>query len=84
MKEQSHKDEMASVLKADFDRLRARGVATTLAPTQLVEELEPAAFAPDLESEETTENVLRPEQQAGEETLVESDGGWLRRLLGSS
>lgn len=32
MSECSHKDEMASALRADFARLRARGVATTLAP----------------------------------------------------
>lgn len=32
MKEQSHKDEMSAALRGDFDRLRERGVAVTLAP----------------------------------------------------
>jgi len=32
MKEQSHKNEMSAALRGDFDRLRRRGVAVTLAP----------------------------------------------------
>lgn len=36
MKEQSHKAEMATALRGDFARLRARGVATTL-PTPPVD-----------------------------------------------
>ena len=32
MKEQSHKEEMSKALRGDFERLRDRGVATTLAP----------------------------------------------------
>jgi hypothetical protein len=34
MKEQSHKDEMSAALRGDFERLRKRGVAATLAPTE--------------------------------------------------
>ena len=32
MKEQSHKDEMSAAIRGDFERLRGRGVAATLAP----------------------------------------------------
>ena len=43
MKEQSHKAEMATALRGDFARLRARGVATTLPtpPVELVGEAPP-------------------------------------------
>ena len=33
MKEQSHKDEMSAAIRGDFERLRERGVAATLAPS---------------------------------------------------
>ncbi len=32
MKDQSHKDEMSAAIRGDFQRLRDRGVAATLAP----------------------------------------------------
>ena len=32
MREQSHKDEMSAAIRGDFERLRERGVAATLAP----------------------------------------------------
>ena len=32
VKEQSHKDEMSAAIRGDFERLRDRGVAATLAP----------------------------------------------------
>ena len=32
VKEQSHKDEMSAAIRGDFERLRERGVAATLAP----------------------------------------------------
>ena len=32
MREQSHKDEMSAAIRGDFQRLRDRGVAATLAP----------------------------------------------------
>jgi hypothetical protein len=34
VKEQSHKDEMSAALRGDFERLRERGVATTLSPAE--------------------------------------------------
>lgn len=34
MKEQSHKDEMSAALRGDFERLRERGVALTLNPSE--------------------------------------------------
>lgn len=83
MKEQSHKEEMASLLKADFERLRARGVATTLAPGQGVgaeREPEPAAavaLTPELAPPPAPEGVR---STSGEPAAA---GGWLRRLLGS-
>ncbi len=32
MREQSHKDEMSAAIRGDFERLRERGIAATLAP----------------------------------------------------
>jgi hypothetical protein len=55
MAEQSHKREMADALRGDFDRLRARGVETTLTAVEHFPEQElpfdgppepPAASAP--------------------------------------
>ena len=43
MKDQSHKDEMSKALRGDFERLRDRGVATTLA----LKDEEHAQRAPD-------------------------------------
>ena len=83
MKEQSHKEEMSSLLKADFDRLRARGVASTLAPAEPAVEVEPDPPAQDPEAAPTTENVLELEQPVLEEQPAASSGGWFRRLLGS-
>jgi hypothetical protein len=83
MKEQSHKDEMASLLKADFDRLRARGVATTLAPAEPPTMLEPGSFTPDPGPVEEPAAAGESEPPAVEDATVESGGGWLRRLLGS-
>jgi hypothetical protein len=42
VKEQSHKDEMSAALRGDFQRLRERGVAASLAPPKS----SPAADAP--------------------------------------
>lgn len=67
MKEQSHKDEMASALRGDFARLRSRGVATTLAP--------PAeAVAPEPEPDEVALPV-EPASAPGRP--------WIARFLGS-
>ena len=74
MKEQSHKDEMSAALRGDFQRLRERGVATTLSPgeTEVVE-----AAATELEVVEP-DNELEPEL----EPEPERPPGWLGRLLG--
>lgn len=68
MKEQSHKDEMSAALRGDFQRLRERGVTTTLSPgeTEVVEAVE------------TELEVIEPE----EEPEPGSAPGWLGRLLG--
>lgn len=75
MKEQSHKDEMSAALRGDFQRLRERGVATTLAPgeTEVVEAVEP-------EHESGLAPAPAPEPEP--EPEPESRPGWLDRLLG--
>ena len=47
MKEQSHKDEMSAAIRGDFQRLRERGVAVSLVPT----DAEPVADAASQEEE---------------------------------
>lgn len=56
MKEQSHKAEMATALRGDFARLRARGVATTL-PTPPAAAVE-ATSAPAVEPGEPTRPTI--------------------------
>ncbi len=91
MKEQSHKDEMSAAIRGDFQRLRDRGVAATLAPRD-----EDAPSAPDViaDHEEPVvpevatalaEPVTEPAPQAqeGDELLPDADRpGFLARLLG--
>jgi hypothetical protein len=43
MEEQSHKHEMSAAVRADFARLRARGVVTTIAPDGSPEEHDAAS-----------------------------------------
>lgn len=69
MKEQSHKDEMSRALRGDFERLRERGVSTTLAPR---DDPGPAAVEPAMSDPE-----LPPEEEQGRPR-----SGWLGRLLG--
>lgn len=71
MRDQSHKDEMSSLLKADFARLRARGIATTLA--------QPAAE--QSEEEPAVEPLAEPQEPAVDPAASD---GWLKRLLRSS
>lgn len=68
MKEQSHKDEMSAALRGDFQRLRERGVTTTLSPGE----------TEGLDAVETEPEVVEPEH----ELEPESPPGWLGRLLG--
>ena len=94
MKEQSHKDEMSKALRGDFERLRDRGVATTLAPKDdappepVAEDV--VATAPGIEPEPLTQPEPEPEPEtvpepAGELPVAGADeprGSWLDRLLG--
>ena len=66
MREQSHKNEMSAALRGDFDRLRERGVAVTLAPG----EPQPSA--------ELTET----EAAGAEDATPPDARGWLARLRG--
>ena len=98
MKEQSHKDEMSKALRGDFERLRDRGVATTLAPKDdapaepVAEDV--VAAAPEIEPEPLTHVAPEPTPEPDVETAPEPPaelpvagadeprGSWLDRLLG--
>jgi hypothetical protein len=70
VKEQSHKDEMSRALRGDFERLRERGVSTTLAPrAEAAEGPEPEAVA---EPEPVPVPVPVPEPEP--ESASEHDG----------
>jgi hypothetical protein len=95
VKEQSHKDEMSAALRGDFQRLRERGVAVSLVPT----DAEPVADATPQE-EEPAERALpllatdvpaeapepppepTPEPHETQDEPAASQPGWLGRLLG--
>jgi len=79
MKEQSHKAEMSSLLRADFERLRARGVATTLASPVEVEPAEETTAPPCVALGERAAGL-----EPGQAAKTGASGGWLRRLLASS
>jgi len=98
VKEQSHKDEMSKALRGDFERLRDRGVATTLAPKDDAPH-EPVAAdvvaaAPVIEPEPSTQPEPEPAPEPEVETAPEPPadapaagadeprGSWLDRLLG--
>lgn len=68
MKEQSHKDEMSAALRGDFQRLRERGVTTTLSPGE----------AEVVEAVETEPEVVEP----ASEPQPQSQPGWVGRLFG--
>ena len=93
MKEQSHKDEMSKALRGDFERLRDRGVATTLAPPDEEhapttpdepESFEGRARARAIEPvrEPEPEPVTQPAAEAPVAEAEEPRPGWLGRLLG--
>lgn len=71
MKEQSHKDEMSRALRGDFERLRGRGVSTTLAPRD--DDPVPQVDAA------VTEEVAAEAPSSDEDV---PGPGWLGRLLG--
>jgi hypothetical protein len=72
VKEQSHKDEMSRALRGDFERLRGRGVSTTLAPRDDDSALEA------VDDDSVTEAAA--EAPSSDEDV--SAPGWLGRLLG--
>ncbi len=75
MREQSHKDAMASALRADFARLRARGIEATLAPRDPPAAPEPAPPAePAVTSAAPIVPAMPPEATAGR--------SWFARLRG--
>ena len=72
MKEQSHKHEMSAAIRGDFERLRDRGVASTLAAPA---EDEPV---PDVGQSAVPE----PEVVANELAAEPERRGWRTRLFG--
>ena len=62
MKEQSHKDEMSAALRADFRRLRDRGVAATLAPRD-ADWAEPDAVEVEVEVEAAAPQTAPPKPE---------------------
>ena len=86
MKEQSHKDEMSRALRGDFERLRGRGVSTTLAPRdddqvpEAVEEDAAAGAADEAPSDAAAAVTAAAEAPSVDEDV--STPGWLGRLLG--
>ena len=70
MKEQSHKDEMSRALRGDFERLRGRGVSTTLAQR-------------DAQHTDAVNTVTDPvESRSDDEAESTPKPGWLERLRG--
>jgi hypothetical protein len=60
VKEQSHKNEMSAAIRGDFQRLRDRGVAATLAPRDDEDVDTPVEIVP--EHEEPAEIVTQSEE----------------------
>jgi len=88
VKEQSHKDEMSAAIRGDFQRLRDRGVAATLAPRDedapgaadmIAADEEPAV--PEVATA-LAEPVTEPEAEQGDELPDAVRPGFLARFLG--
>ena len=88
MKEQSHKDEMSAAIRGDFQRLRDRGVAATLAPRDedaptaadvIANHQEPAV--PEVAAV-LVEPVTEPEAEQSDDVPDADRPGFLARLLG--
>ena len=85
---------MSKALRGDFERLRDRGVATTLAPRDdpqhpqpTPDEPAPELTGPEAEPELTErkpepEPVTQPSMDAPDAEADEPRSGWLDRLLG--
>ena len=85
MKDQSHKDEMSAAIRGDFQRLRDRGVAATLAPRDDEPEPGPADVIADQNEQAVPEVVTALEEPVTEprDELPDADRpGFLARLLG--
>jgi len=97
VKDQSHKDEMSAALRGDFQRLRDRGVSSTLAPVETLKDERPAEPVETVEPVTEDEPVAaslpeRPDEPPAPVTPVipepesepdpETPSGWLGRLLG--
>jgi hypothetical protein len=70
---------MSKALRGDFERLRGRGVATTLAPAD-AQHAEPALD--DVEPEPVTETAADEPPAIEDVEADEPRQGWLDRLLG--
>jgi len=88
VREQSHKDEMSAAIRGDFQRLRDRGVAATLAPR---DEEAPGAADVIADHEEPAvpvvaallaEPVTQPEAEQSDDLPDADRPGFLARLLG--
>lgn len=72
MKEQSHKSEMSAAIRGDFERLRERGVAATLAPRDDGTP-EPVELVPEHEEPAVTVLPTAPPEPDGTAEAVEED-----------
>ncbi|HET6602359.1 MAG TPA: hypothetical protein VFG57_10350 [Gaiella sp.] len=89
MKDQSHKDEMSAAIRGDFQRLRDRGVAATLAPRHAKAGSTPADVIAEHEEPGVPDVVTALAEPVTEPQADESDDipdagrhGFLARLLG--
>jgi len=91
VKDQSHKDEMSAAIRGDFQRLRERGVAATLAPRDDEAEPSPADVIADHEEPAAPEAaaalaepelVTEPPADEGDALPDADRAGFLARLLG--
>lgn len=89
MKEQSHKNEMSAAIRGDFQRLRDRGVAATLAPRDDDDVPEPVEIVPEPEEPAVTvvatafvEPDIEPEAHEADEPSEVDRPGFLTRLFG--
>ncbi|HET7515418.1 MAG TPA: hypothetical protein VFJ60_11510 [Gaiella sp.] len=72
MKEQSHKSEMSAAIRGDFERLRERGVAATLAPRDDGAP-DPLEIVPEHEEPAVTVLPTAPPELDGTAEAVEKD-----------
>ena len=84
MNEQSHKDEMSAALRGDFQRLRDRGVAVTLTPSEPDEAVsEPAPLTETVSATDSRQDALSDASVAdADDEVGDEPRGWLHRLLG--